>query len=272
VTLQGEAPFLDALPHQHAAQAWHELAAQAQHVDAFVPVSQWYADLMTERLGLARDRVQVIHNGVDLAGFDAEPLLLVERRPSTIGYLARMCRDKGLHTLVEAFIDLAGRADSPSDLRLRVVGARLTEDASFVDEQQRRLRAAGLGDRVDFHANVQRSEKLEHLRRFSVLSVPATYGESFGLYLLEALAAGVPVVQPRHAAFPELIAATGGGLLCTPDDAGALADGLAELLHDPARAQALADRGRRAVLDRFVADRMAAEFIALCRILCPRGA
>src|SRR5438876_33858 len=82
------------------------------------------------------------------------------------------------------------------------------------------------------------------LQGLSAFSVPATYGESFGLYVIEALAAGVPVVQPNHAAFPELIEATGGGVLCEPDDPHALAAALAELLRDPAAARAIGARGR----------------------------
>jgi glycosyltransferase involved in cell wall biosynthesis len=78
------------------------------------------------------------------------------------------------------------------------------------------------------------------------------------------MAAGVPVVQPRHGAFPEVVEATGGGILCEPDDADALADGTERLLLDPAEARALAERGRRAVLERFSVERMARGFLDVC--------
>ena len=79
--------------------------------------------------------------------------------------------------------------------------------------------------------------------------------------MIEALAAGVPVVQPRHASFPELIEATGGGLLCEPDDPEALAVAVEELLRDPAAARAMGARGREAVWERFNVARMAADMM-----------
>jgi glycosyltransferase involved in cell wall biosynthesis len=218
---------------------------------------------MRERLGLHDDAVRVVSNGLHLGGYEDEPRPRAERGPPTVGYLARMCRDKGLHTLVEAFIDL-GRRPGFEDLRLRIVGVQLAEDAPYVRGLEQDLRDAGLAERVSFHPNVSREEKLAHLRAFHVLSVPATYGESFGLYLLEALASGVPVVQPRHGGFPEVVEGTEGGILCEPDDAVSLADGLAALLGDEARWSACASAGRRAVLDRFHSARMAEEFLDVC--------
>ena len=110
---------------------------------------------------------------------------------------------------------------------------------------------------MEFHPNLDRADKLEFLRSLSVFSVPARYGEAFGLYVIEAMAAGVPVVQPRAAAFPELIEATGGGLLCAEEDPQALAEAIEELLLDPARARALGEAGRCAVFERFSAEAMA---------------
>lgn len=263
-TAQGEAPFLDALPEPFAEQSWRELAARAQELDALVPVSHDYGELVRARLGIDAERVHVVHNGLDLSDLDAQPTPIAGRHPKTIGFLARMCRDKGLPTLVDAFVLLAKR-DRIEDLRLRVCGVKLNEDGPLVSELADRLRANGLADAVEFLPNVDRQEKLAFLRTLSVLSVPATYGESFGLYLLEAMACGVPVVQPRHAAFPEILAATGGGILCEPDDAASLADALEDLLLDEPRSQQLADTGRRAVLDHFHSERMAREFAAICQ-------
>jgi glycosyltransferase involved in cell wall biosynthesis len=117
---------------------------------------------------------------------------------------------------------------------------------------------------VEFLHNVTHEQKQAFLRTLSILSVPATYGESFGLYVIEALACGVPVVQPRHAAFPELCEATGGGILCEPDDPAALADALDDMLNDAGRAREIGERGRRAVIERFGVDRMAREVAQVC--------
>jgi len=261
-TLQGEAPFLDALPPAFRGRAWEELAARAADLDLLVPVSAHYGDLMRARLGVAAERLQVVHNGIDVAdfvGLERDP-----RAPPAIGYLARMCADKGLHTLVDAFLLLRQRALVPG-LKLRVAGAMLEHDRAFVEEQRAKLRAAGLEGESAFLPDVSRAQKLDFLASLSLLSVPATYGESFGLYLLEAMAAGVPVVQPRSGAFPEVLAATGGGLLCEPDDPESLADGLARLLMDPTAAAALAARGRAAVVESFDLEHMARGMERACR-------
>jgi glycosyltransferase involved in cell wall biosynthesis len=174
-----------------------------------------------------------------------------------------MCRDKGLQTLVDAFLLLTERGRA-GDLHLGIAGAQLKEDRPFVRELQQRLESRGCSDRVKVLPNITRAEKFRFLRSLSVLSVPATYGESFGLYLLEAMACGVPVVQPRHGAFPEILEATGGGVLCDPDDPASLCDALDELLQHESQAQKLATCGRRSVLESFSAERMAREFEAVC--------
>jgi glycosyltransferase involved in cell wall biosynthesis len=83
------------------------------------------------------------------------------------------------------------------------------------------------------------------------------YGEAFGLYLLEAWGTGLPAVQPRHAAFPELIESTGGGVLCEPGSPEALANGLEPLLLDTQKAFALGKAGRTSVLRQFGMEQMA---------------
>jgi len=81
-----------------------------------------------------------------------------------------------------------------------------------------------------------------------VLSVPTTYHEPKGLFVLEALAAGVPVVQPAHGAFPEMLESLGGGRLVPPGDADGLAAQLADLLLNPVARTELGSTGRAAVL------------------------
>jgi glycosyltransferase involved in cell wall biosynthesis len=258
--LQGEDFFLDALPESHRAACWQALAERATEVDLFIAPSRYFGNLMRERLGLPADRVQVVHNGINLDGYQAEvqsPKSKVQSAGVPIlGFFARMCREKGLDTLVEAYIVLRQRG-RVGNLKLRVGGSCGPADGAFVDSLRARLRASGLLGDVEFHPNLDRASKLAMLRSLSVFSVPALYGEAFGLYVIEALAAGVPVVQPRTAAFPELIEATGGGVLCAPGDARALAEAVEELLLDRARARALGEAGRQAVTKRFSAAAMA---------------
>jgi glycosyltransferase involved in cell wall biosynthesis len=252
-TLQGEDSFLDSLPVPDRQRAWDTLSERANDCDAFIAVSHYYGNVMRERAKLPADRVHVVYNGIVLDGYAPAP---TPPRQPTLGYFARMCPPKGLHTLVEAYIILRQHHRVPN-LKLRVGGSMTKADEQFVNQLRQRLASAGITDGVEFLPNLSRDEKIAFLQSLSVLSVPATYGESFGLYLIEAWAAGVPVVQPRHAAFPELIAATGGGVLCAPNDPPALAAAIEELLRNPEAARAMGARGRQAVMEKFSVERMA---------------
>jgi len=254
-SLQGEDTFLDALPPREGEAAWQLLRERAADVDAFIAVSRYYADVMRARLGLGPDRIHVVQNGILLDGY--APAGSPPPRP-TLGYLARLCPVKGLRTLVDAYLILRERNRVPR-LQLRVGGTMTAADQPFVREMQARLEAAGVGEDVRFLPNLLREEKITFLQGLSVFSVPATYGESFGLYVIEALAVGVPVVQPHHAAFPEILEATGGGLLCAPDDSRALAESIEQLLLDPVEARRMGVRGREVVRTRFSVARMAEE-------------
>ena len=281
--LQGEDCFLDALPEPHRAACWRELADRARDVDLFIAPSRYFGDLMRERLGLAATQVRVVPNGINLEGYGGGarttgPQTTDHRPRSTVlgpqsslgggegavlGYFARMCPEKGLDTLVEAYIRLRQRGRA-GRVRLRVGGSCGPGDTPFVNSLRERLQAGGLLGDADFNPNLDRAGKLALLRSLSVFSVPARYGEAFGLYVIEALAAGVPVVQPRVAAFPELIEATAGGVLCAPDDPEALAEAIEGLLLDPARARALGEAGQRAVFERFNARAMARAVAEAC--------
>ncbi len=143
-------------------------------------------------------------------------------------------------------------------MRLRVAGYLGERDRAYLAGIEQQLASWGLDDRVDHVGEVDRAQKADFLRSLDVLSVPTTYVEPKGLFVLEALACGVPVVQPRHGAFPEVIDATGGGVLVEPGSPSALATALVELAGDPERAAALGAAGREAT-HRLYGDRAMAE-------------
>jgi len=277
--LQGEDSFLDSLPESHREVCWHALAERAADVDLFVAPSHYFANLMRNRLEVPPGQVQVVYNGIHLDGYrrtaqasrvhdhSAPGLSPASTLPSApvLGYFARMCREKGLPTLVEAFIKLRERGRIPQ-LRLRVGGSCGPSDQLLVAELRARLDVAGLASEVDFSPNLDRAAKIAFLQGLSVFSVPAHYGEAFGLYVIEALAAGVPVVQPRTAAFPELVEATGGGVLFAAGDNQALADAIEELLLNPDRARAMGEAGRQAVFEKFSAEVMTQGLLALAEL------
>jgi glycosyltransferase involved in cell wall biosynthesis len=247
--LQGEDYVLDDLVEPYSRQAWEELTARAQDVDLFIAVSRYFGAMMNERLHLGPGRVVVVHNGIRPDGFSPAS---TPPHPPVLGFLAFM----GLEILVEAFITLKQRGRIPG-LKLRAAGTVAGSTTEFLKGLRDKLAAAGFADDAEFLPELNRVQKQEFLRTVSVFSVPATYGEAFGLYLLEAMASGLPLVQPRHGPFPELLEATGGGLLCADDDPAALVAALEELLLDPARARALGEKGRQAVIEQFGVERMA---------------
>lgn len=252
--LQGEDTFLDALPDSHRDLVWKTLAERCAEIDLFIPPSQYFGELMRKRLNLPENRVRVIYDGINLDGYQ------VAETPQypTLGFFARMCREKGLDTLVEAFILLKER-DEVKNLKLKIGGGCGPSDLPLVDSLRERLKAKVFLEDVEFFPNVDRAGKLKFFQSLSVFSVPALYGEAFGLYVIEAMASGVPVVQPRHAAFPELVKTSGGGVICEAGNPVALADALESLLLEPAHARALGAAGRKAVEKKFNAQAMANE-------------
>ncbi len=254
--LQGEDSFLDALPDSHRGRVWQALKERCGDIDVFIPPSHYFGELMTRRLELPPERVKVISDGINLEGYE----MAVAPEKPTIGFFARMCREKGLDVLVEAFILLKQQNAIPH-LQLKVGGGCGPTDEPFVNELKGRLNAANCLRDVSFFPNVDRADKQRFYRSLTVFSVPALYGESFGLYLLEAMASGIPVVQPRHAAFPEIIAASRGGMICEPGSATALAAALGDLLKNTQRARSLGEQGRNAVMNHYSAGAMAARTV-----------
>lgn len=255
--LQGEDGFIDAMG-EHSEAVWQLMTDRAREVDLFIAPSRYFGDLMAKRLSIPAAKIRVIYNGINLDGFTANPLLA---EPPTLGFFARMCPAKGLDTLVDAFLQLKKTSRIPF-LRLKVGGGCGTNDAPFVAKLRRLLESRGHSGDVSFHPNIDRNSKIEFLRSLSALSVPARFGEPFGFYVLEAMAAGVPVVQPKCASFPELIAATGGGICFEPSTAESLAASLESLLSKPAQAKAMGLAGRESVRRLFSIETMANNIVS----------
>ena len=260
---QGEDSFLDGLPEPYRSQCWAALKEKLPASDVLLAPSLYYAEFMRARLGLAPKAIEAVPNGIWLDGYaatDATPVT------PTIGYLARMCREKGVELLVDAFVILA-RDLGDTTTQLKIAGAATAGDQLLIAELQQRIANAGLASRVEWRPNLTRDEKIAFLRSLTLFSVPALYAEAFGLYVIEAMACGIPVVQPDSAAFPELIAATGGGVCVPPRDAGALARAWRQLLGDDSRRASLGHAGRLGVEKLFSAPTMCEKFCQVTRRL-----
>ena len=166
--------------------------------------------------------------------------------------------------MVDAFIDLR-RQNPNSTARLLAAGWLGKQNRAYAEAQFAKLRAAGLQDAYTYMGCVDRAQKLAFLGQIDVLSVPTVYQDPKGLYVLEALAAGVPVVQPVHGSFVELLESTAGGSLVTPHDSQHLARSLQALLSDDATRRQLGLTGQANVVQRHSADAMARETLAVYR-------
>jgi glycosyltransferase involved in cell wall biosynthesis len=250
---QGEDSFLDGLPEPFRDACWRELALRLRDADARISPSVFYANLMRQRLGLGDLAISVLPNGIDLRGYEPLP---VKPGPPVIGFLARLSHEKGLEIMVNAFIHLRTVLGHPN-ARLHLAGAATAENQPLIDSMRLRLAAAGLTDQVQWQPNLSREEKTTMLKSLTLFSVPAIYPEAFGLYVIEAMASGVPVVQPAASSFPEIIARSGAGVLVPlmnrqPAHAStgvkphALAEAWLRSLQEPEKLREMAAASRRA--------------------------
>lgn len=253
-TLQGEDLFLDGLDDPYRQQSLDLIRESSRHVDAFLPVSQYYADYMPDYLGLPRSKMRLAPLGINLDGFVARTR---ERSgPYTIGYFARVAPEKGLHVLCDAYRRLRTRP-GVGESRLVAAGFLPDEHRGYLEGLIRQMQEWGLGGEFEYRGEVDRADKIKFLHTLDVLSVPAPYHEPKAIFLMEAMAAGVPVVQPRHGAFTEIIEKTGGGLLVESGSADALADGLLALWRDPELSRALSAAGPAGVRQHYTVEQMA---------------
>jgi glycosyltransferase involved in cell wall biosynthesis len=261
VTLQGDDIFLDALPESYRKECAELIRRNGERVDGYVCTSRYYADHMAEYLGLPREKMHVVYPGINPHGHGPPERVRTEP-PHVVGYFARVCPEKGFHNVVEAFVELRKMRGAPH-CKLRASGWLGENHRAFFDQQVAKLRAAGLADDFEYVESPGHADKVRFLQSIDVLAVPTTYREPKGLYVLEAWANGVPVVKPRHGTFPELIEATGAGLLVPPGDPAALAEGLRQALTDAAFRERAGKAGAAAVAGRFSAATMARETVAV---------
>jgi len=251
--LQGEFNYVESMRPEQKEAVWKLMAERARDIDLFISPSQYFADLMKEKLEIPNRKFRVIHNGINLDGYEPSPTI---PRPTALGFFARMCPEKGLDLLVEAFLQIKAR-NQVDALELWVGGGCGPGDEAFVAQLQDKIKQKGWISDAKFFPNLSREDKQDFLRNLNLLCVPAEEGEAFGLYTIEALASGVPLAQPNHSAFPEIIEATQGGVLCDVSSADTLSRDLEKALLDLKGLREMGTRGREVVLKDYSAESMA---------------
>jgi len=257
--LQDEQAFIDGLSGSHGVAAWSLLQTCSRDIDALLTVSRSYGDRIAPRLGLDASRLRVTYMGIGMGAYqvaDSPPA-----RP-TIGFLSRMCPERGLDTLVEAFI-LLKQTPALESCQLQISGGKSQADELFVRDIQSRLSRAGVDGDVTFARDFSGRNRQRWLQGLTVMCVPEREEVAYGLCAMEALATGVPVVQPAIGVFPELISLTGGGVLVEEYSPQSFASALEPLLTDPVRARKLGLAGREGMKEHFDVEKTAADLIAL---------
>ena len=265
VTLQGDDLFVEGLTEPYQSETLALMRRQVADVDLFVSVSEYYTGFMAEYLRIPANKLRTVPLGINVKDFDERAPL--RRDPFTIGYFARIAPEKGLHNLAEAYrIMRQDRGLPPS--RLAAGGYLGADHHAYLDSIGRQLRASGLESEFHYAGTLERDAKARFLRSLDVLSVPGGYHDPKGLYLLEAMATGVPVVQPNHGAFPEVIRNTCGGILSASERPDHVADALMTLWQDPARAAEHGARGADGVRARYTMAHMADAMLSVYGELC----
>jgi glycosyltransferase involved in cell wall biosynthesis len=253
-TLQGEDLFLEGLEEPYRSESKELIRANIKHVDTFIAVSEYYAEFMPGYLDIPAEKIRVVPLGINLQGYTQRNPQRSD--PFTIGFFARIAPEKGLHVLADAYRRLRVRGEL-SNARLEAAGYLAPEHEAYLNDIEKEMQRSGFGDEFHYRGVLDREHKIAFLQTLDVLSVPATYDEPKGMFLLEAMACGVPVVQPRRGGFTEIVETTGGGELVEPDDADSLAEGILRIQRDPALGERLGQSGFEKVREHYSVARMA---------------
>ncbi len=241
--VQGEDAFVGGMPEPHRCRAEQLIRDNARLVSLFVAPNQGYARQMACYLRVPEADVRVVRTGVlahTYAGSGSR-----HREPFTIGYLSGIAEGKGLDLLVEAWRALA--ESEGRDARLRVAGRVL--DRAYWRRIRRSVGERDHAERFEYVGEVELEDKVRFLQRCSAFCVPSRYAEVRGLAVMEAMAAGVPVVVPDAGVYPEMLSLTGGGLLFGSEDVNELAAHLAHLIDDADEADRLGREGAAGVAE-----------------------
>jgi len=265
-TLQGEDLFLGGLQEPYRSEAMDLIRGQLDQVDLFLSVSEYYAGFMPQYLGIPAEKICVVPLGINPTGFELREQN--NRAPFTIGFLARVAPEKGVHVLAEAYRLLRQSGDLP-EARLEIAGYMAPDSQPYLREIENKLKQANLGDEFHYRGVLDRTEKIAFLRQLDVMSMPATYDEPKGVSLLEAMACGVPVVQPRRGGFIEIVERTGGGLLVKPDDPRSLAEGILKVYKNKELAAKFSANGFRGVREHYTVAQMTDKLLNVYQSVMP---
>jgi len=242
-SLQDEDVWVDGMDEAFKEKTWNLLREKAKDVDQFISVSHYFTSFMKEKLGLQEDKITTLHLGVDPADYTYRN---AAEKGKNIGFLSRLCEENGLDILVDAFI-LLKKMPGNEESKLLLTGGSTGDDTHFIADQKRKIHQADLTDQVLFIHDFSAEKRNAFLEQVTLMSVPVKHGEAFGIYLTEAMAAGIPIVQPALGAFPEIVSGSGGGVIYPDNTPQALAETLHALLADKEKLRSLSAHARQSI-------------------------
>ena len=246
-SLQDEDQWVDVMKLSSQEKVWNLMAERGKDVSLFVSVSEYYAKEMKVLLRIPDEKLSTVHIGVYPDDYE---FILPSKKKRSIGYVSRMCHELGMDILIDAFI-LLKQDQQFGDVELHITGGSTGDDREFIRSQKQKIERSGFSGQVKFHGDFEERGLREFFREVSVLSVPVRKGEAFGIYLLESMSSGIPIVQPALGAFPEIVKLSGGGVTYEPNTPAALAEALKELLCDLQKMDHLSEKGRSGVKQHF---------------------
>ncbi len=262
-SLQDEHQWVDPMRPEYQEKVWQLMAEKGQDVVAYTPVSHYYSERMKKIMDIPEEKMHVIHVGLDLEKYSPTEFPM---DPPVIGYLSRIHKDSGLGILVDAFIELK-KDEKFNKVQLHITGGKTTDDQQFYSSIKSKLENNNCWQDVVIYDSFDKDSRLQFFKAISVLSVPVPQGEAFGVYLIEAFASGVPVVQPKVGAFPELIDMAGGGIIYEPNDPHKLSDALKSIISNPEHAVQLGKQGSENACKYFCIEKMADDMVKLYETL-----
>lgn len=227
-TLQDEDEWVDEMREPYCTETWKIISENAEHIDSFIAVSQYYANLMHSKLTIPSEKIKVVYNSL------GDDLIRKNQHSTdfhTIGYMSKINSHFGADILFEAFAELKKESQF-SKLKLKYTGGYTDDYKSIISEIKYKAKLQNIENDIEFFEDLSYEGKKNFLDSISLFCVPSRRKEAFGMHILEAFAAEIPVVMPYIGAYPELIEKSKAGLCYNPEDVSALITTLRNVLTD----------------------------------------
>lgn len=262
-SLQDEDVWVDAMNDYYRPKVWDLMSKKAEDIDAFISVSDYYANEMKNKMRIPDSKMHIVPIGIDSSLYRySKPT----SKPQVIGYISRMYEEHGFGLLVDAFIQLKSNTEY-KDVQLKLSGGYTGDDKKFIKQQIKKLKKSGILDDVEFIDDYQPENRFSFFNKLTLLTVPVLKGEAFGVYQLESLACGVPLVQPNLGAFPEIINETKGGIIYGPNTADELSEAWTKVLSNPELIDEMSKTGHKNVLEKYNIDMVSERILSIYKSL-----